>query len=523
MKKLLGVGIGVFWLVMMGQLVYREMPAMQEGQTAATRSQSERSSSTPAFLDIALEGKTARPERGAGQEEWMGVYHQNQKVGYIKRRLTPTETGYQWQEQWRMRMRVMNTTQTIHTVVQANVDQRYALTDFSFRMLSSGIVFEVSGEVKENVVPQHGTDTDSPHRELHGQMVTGGNTTPFTFPLSEPIYLPATTQMAFRHLSLEPGQTHQFRIFNPLSMRPDTISIEILQPETISVHGKPLTATKIAERFAGTTVHAWLDESGKVVKEEASLGMTLLRESEEKALAGGWQDHTPLDIVATAAIPVRGELSNPRGLSELQLSLADLRDDLKFAFPPRQQQHGATLTITREDVSALTSYSLPQTDQQFGADLIATPFLQSSHPRLIAQAQEIVGGERDALTATRLLLNWTYATLEKIPTVGIPTALEALDSKKGDCNEHAVLFTALARASGLPSRVAAGVVYLDGAFYYHAWSEVWLGQWVTVDPALGQFPADATHVKFLAGGPEEHMALLKIIGNVSMEIADYKS
>jgi transglutaminase/protease-like cytokinesis protein 3 len=112
--------------------------------------------------------------------------------------------------------------------------------------------------------------------------------------------------------------------------------------------------------------------------------------------------------------------------------------------------------------------------------------------------------------------------LEKAPTVSMPTALEALENKKGDCNEHAVLFTALARAAGLPARVAAGVVYLDRAFYYHAWAEVWLGQWVAVDPVFHQFPADATHIKFVEGGPEHHMALLKVIGQVGMEIAEYK-
>ena len=245
-------------------------------------------------------------------------------------------------------------------------------------------------------------------------------------------------------------------------------------------------------------------------------------ESEQKALGGGWQDKTPLDLVATAAISVDRQLPNPRGLSQLRLTFSEARDDMTFAFPPRQQHHDRTLHIIREDLSTLTTYALPQADQQFTADLIATPFLQSTHPRLAKQAQNILGDEQDALQATRRLLNWTYTTLEKIPTIGIPTALEALDSKRGDCNEHAVLFTALARASGLPARVAAGVVYLEGAFYYHAWSEVWLGQWVSVDPALGQFLADATHVKFLAGGPEEHMALLKIIGNVDMEIVDYQ-
>jgi len=154
--------------------------------------------------------------------------------------------------------------------------------------------------------------------------------------------------------------------------------------------------------------------------------------------------------------------------------------------------------------------------------LAPTPFLQSTHPRLVAQAQQILGAEHDAVRAARRLLDWTYTALDKVPTVGLPTALEALESKKGDCNEHAVLFTALARAAGLPARVAAGVVYLDGAFYYHAWSEVWLGQWVAADPVFHQFPADATHIKFVEGGPEEHLALLKIIGKVGMEIVEDK-
>jgi transglutaminase-like putative cysteine protease len=180
------------------------------------------------------------------------------------------------------------------------------------------------------------------------------------------------------------------------------------------------------------------------------------------------------------------------------------------------------LTIVQETSATLTSYPLPQNAPEFASALVATPFLQSSHPRVLAQAQEILGNERDALRATQRLLDWTYNMVEKSPTIALPTALAVLESRKGDCNEHAVLFTALARAAGIPARVAAGVVYLEGAFYYHAWSEVWLGQWVAVDPTFHQFPADATHVKFVEGGPEQHMALLKVIGRIKMEVVEYK-
>ncbi len=49
--------------------------------------------------------------------------------------------------------------------------------------------------------------------------------------------------------------------------------------------------------------------------------------------------------------------------------------------------------------------------------------------------------------------------------MSIPNALEVLESKKGDCNEHTVLFNALARAAGIPAKTAVGVVYLRGAFF----------------------------------------------------------
>lgn len=485
MKRFLSVSIVLFWVVMVTMLVRRTLPVHQ-----------------------APPPPPALPTESGVQEEWMGIYHHHQKIGYLQRRLIPTETGYQWEEQWRMRLRVLDTPHTVHTEVRADTDQRYALTKFSFRLLSAGTVFLVTGAVRDQV--------------LQGQISSSGEASPFSVPLREPLYLPATTQMALRGISLQPGEEHRFSIFNPLSMRTDTLSITAIGPETLPLKGGKQEVIKVVERFADTTVHAWLDHEGKVVKEEATLGLVLLRETQEDALGGGWQDHTPLDLVTSAAIPVRRPLPEPRTLTWLRLGFSGVEETSQFAFPPRQQRQDNMVTIATEEVSELTTYTLPQTNPAFAPDLAPTPFLQRTHPRLIAQVQQILGSERDALTATHRLLDWTYATLDKTPTVGMPTALEALESKSGDCNEHAVLFTALARAAGLPARVAAGVVYLDGAFYYHAWAEVWLGRWVAVDPVFNQFPADATHVKFIEGGPEHHLALLKVIGRLRIEVVDYR-
>ena len=497
MKRVLSFSIVVFWLIMIGLLIRRTTVVPEAPNTESTASS----------LSLAKEPLTEH-------DSWMGIYHQEKKIGYFHRSLIPLASGYQWKERSQMKLRVMNTDQNVHTEVHANIDQHYGLRDFSFRLVSSGAVFQVTGEVRTN---------GENKQELRGHITTGNNSSPFTFLLQEPLYLPTITQLTLHGTVLQPGEERRYSIFNPLTAKTETITVTAIGPESLSLKGRTVPTVKVAEHFGGTTVHAWIDHEGKVVKEEAALGLVLLRENQTEAINDGWSDSTPLDLVTSAAIPVRHTLSNPRSLTQLRLTVSGSTDAALFSFPPRQNYLDGALTVTSESVDEFVSYRLPYTDSTFATDLASTPFLQSDHPRIQGQLHQILKGEQDALRAVKKLLAWIYTTLDKEPTVGIPTALEALQSKKGDCNEHAVLFTALARAAGVPSRVAAGIVYMDGAFYYHAWAEVWLGQWVAVDPVFNQFPADATHIKFIQGGPEEHMALLKVIGQVQMEVVEYKT
>lgn len=147
-----------------------------------------------------------------------------------------------------------------------------------------------------------------------------------------------------------------------------------------------------------------------------------------------------------------------------------------------------------------------------------TPFIQGDHPKIRTLAAKILNGETDGYRGTVKLKDWVYREIAKVPTVSIPNALEVLQTKKGDCNEHTVLFNALARAAGIPAKTVVGVVYLRGAFYYHAWSEVWLGDWISLDSVLNQFPADVTHVKFLEGDIDRQLDMLQLIGNLKIEV-----
>jgi transglutaminase-like putative cysteine protease len=161
---------------------------------------------------------------------------------------------------------------------------------------------------------------------------------------------------------------------------------------------------------------------------------------------------------------------------------------------------------------------MPSRDTALARWLAPEPLIQSRDPRIAAQARTIVGREMSAPRATKLLADWVHHHIRPDTATGAPSAVRALEHRRGDCNEAAVLFVALARASGIPARTMAGLLYANGRFYYHAWAEVRLRDWVSVDPLLGQYPADAAHVGFAAGGLARQVELVPLLGRLKLEV-----
>src|SRR4029078_4007862 len=172
-----------------------------------------------------------------------------------------------------------------------------------------------------------------------------------------------------------------------------------------------------------------------------------------------------------------------------------------------QRQHliGDTLFIRPPSDPALSAdYRLPAGRERDPEHTRPEPLIQSNNPRIIQLAWRIAGGppgrpddpSRDPRIVAQRLNAWVHDSIKDRVTFGVPSALQVLQTRTGDCNEHTQLFVALARAVGLPARIAAGLAFVDGKFYYHAWPEVLLNDWVAVDPTFGQFPADAAHLRF---------------------------
>jgi transglutaminase-like putative cysteine protease len=240
-----------------------------------------------------------------------------------------------------------------------------------------------------------------------------------------------------------------------------------------------------------------------------------MRSRGQAALASGYGT-----VIESTAIASNVNLDSVRDRDTLAVRLQNV-DLAGFDLAGgRQSLHGDTLVVRTEHVSNLSAgYRLPYDDGGEAAEALqATPLIQSTDPRIVAAARKAVGDTADPVVAARRLTDWVYHRLRKRITLSVPNATQVLEGGEGDCNEHTVLYVALARAVGLPARTAVGLVYIRGRFYYHAWPEVWLGRWVAVDPTLGQFPADASHLRFVIGGLARQVALIRLIGRLRLEV-----
>ncbi len=230
-----------------------------------------------------------------------------------------------------------------------------------------------------------------------------------------------------------------------------------------------------------------------------------------------------VDLMAATSIPVDKDIGRASRIEKLTLELTGL-DDYPLPESARQKiasrKDGVVVLEMSRDRPA--DKPAPLTDAERKENLKATASMQVDSDKLRDLAKEIVGDEKDPLKMAAKLEKWVYKTLRKTYDANADDALTVLENKAGDCTEHTLLFTALARAAGIPAREVGGVVYVGGdkpSFGWHAWSEVHDGtQWVTVDPTFNQVRIDPTHIKFSEG--EEDQTYLNVAGKLKVKVLE---
>jgi transglutaminase/protease-like cytokinesis protein 3 len=273
---------------------------------------------------------------------------------------------------------------------------------------------------------------------------------------------------------------------------------------------------KVSVDYVGARQYAWIDRNGEIVREEGMLGISMEKSSKQQATEG--ISTASADLTEMASLPSNINIPDPGTLKTISVKLGNADAKTFFLDGDRQQFKDGVLTVTREVLpeTRVQTMKIPGDISEY---LRATPFIQSEDAMIKAKAREISSYDDARRLRAMKIVTWVYNNIEKRPVLSVPNALETLINHVGDCNEHAVLVAALARASGIPAQIEAGLVYQRGKFYYHAWNVLYVGgKWVTADAVLNQIPADVTHIRFVRGEADRQLDLVGLIGQVKMEV-----
>ncbi|MFI5322499.1 MAG: transglutaminase-like domain-containing protein [Thermodesulfobacteriota bacterium] len=326
--------------------------------------------------------------------------------------------------------------------------------------------------------------------------------------------------------SPEPGKEYNVPVLDPISVIAGSGGAVPYSENRIAARERvdlpylgSFDAWRVESEITGVRITSWITDDGKLIKQTTPPGMTALLEKNGSDPDKGI---TEFDITESTSIHTDKELKDAREIKHMKVEIEGLDSDDGFELSDgyRQSSQGNIVEINAGDITRVKSYKIPNRDPLLAPYLKPYNSIQSDDKEIISKSREILAGENDSIKAAEKLNKWVYTNLKKTGTASIPNARDVLKTRSGDCNEHSALFAALARAAGIPTKIVSGTIYLDGRFYYHAWNEVYVGEWIAVDPTFGQVPADATHIKLVSGDLTKSSVIINAAGKINLKILE---
>lgn len=458
---------------------------------------------------------------GASTETWMGIYLGDQKVGHL----------CVTQEQADLRGRKLTRTRTISetemSVLGSKLSQSISTTIYSdekthpvyeeFKMSSGGKTTEVFAEFEP--------------AQIAVRLVTATGESKKTIPVPDGKPLVGDTYSPSPSEKLTVGNSYERRAFNPLTLTLDQHSVRIDRSETLKHQGRDVKALVMVTRTPLSEIVTWLSEKDNaLLRVAAPMGITMVRETRDEALGRASGQAPPPDFAVVTSIPANMDLPEDRQVKRLHIKLDGLPGPAYIFDDQRQQVQdkatdGASVTYLIRAIAPSTAKASLRTDlfPSLSAELSDAPYLSVGYDKIKKAASDALGSEQDLLRSAEILRKWVHSRMKPDSTMGVlRPATDIIDSPTGVCRDYAILYAALARSAGIPTRLVAGLVYSRGALCYHAWNEVWSGsEWVAVDSTLKEQVVDATHIKLVQGDPSDMFRLAGMIGKLNAEIISF--
>ncbi len=487
--NLIGVIIVTLWIIMLSLLAKREY-----------------------FSQSNFSDTDSLAELGEAGRDWKEIFLNGKKVGYSVNTVNPFEEGYYIQDELFLKLNLMGFEKGLYAITQAGVDANFRLKNFFFKMNSGVINYRITGKVEGNLLKiRTGSGRHIKIKEIG---------------LPEIPIISSGLYQLFKKVELKSGETYRLSFFDPSTLTQKDALFNVKAREKIEINKIEYDSFRIESEMWGNKIIFWVDMNGGILKEEGFMGLTMVKSSAANAPMNIEADNAD-DFYELTAVQINKKLPDAEKLGLLKLKIKGIEVtgfDKHALNNGRQEYKDNIIVVRREKEPFNVGYTAPYSGDNMELKKYLAPEynIESDNMEIMEKAMGITGKTKDPVAISKKMMSWVYVNLDKKPVINIPSALEVLHTKTGDCNEHATLLTALLRAAGIPARISGGLVYLREKFFYHAWVEAYTGEWITIDPTLNQMPADVSHISLIRGNIDKQVEIMGLIGKIKLEVIEFE-
>jgi hypothetical protein len=430
----------------------------------------------------------------APQAQWYTLSVQGQRVGYASIEQTESSTHTSHQQSSLIAVTQLRRRTTIQR--QVEVVRDVAGVPLRMRVRSSA----------DSNKSEWSADLTRDPRVLI--LHPAGSSARITIPLSAGAILPDQLFTALAPLWRRSATQINFDYLDPVSAQLTNLTAEVLPDESRS--GDSATHIRISGRAVAGDEDYWFDAGGTLQRREQNfLGSRLT-----------WSMCT-IDCRRNIETPfnpmqllvVRSPFHIPASASHGRIRYIIARDDGELPTLEHTAEQSLVFDGKRVIVTVCEQCDANSPDVTRDPSSYTQPnrWVQSEDASIIKFAKR-ADAPRESIDARMRRLTGAVRKhmTGRVDYLGYFTAIDALRDRSGDCSEVAVLLAAVARASGIPARIAGGLVYSDrfsgkkDVFSPHVWVQTWNGTgWVSYDAALDGF--DATHIAISVGDGNPQM------------------
>lgn len=425
------------------------------------------------------------------KESWAVIEQDQKPVGYSCDQLFKLENGYLYVSDTTLRMKLMEgSASKVTQHMEMYVDQKYLAKSAKLITEINGSKTQMSSQFEDKMVKTITITADGKENQIIHQ-------------LDAPVYF--TTSFIDYIIAggpLKTGKVYKGSIWDLSSFSVSDIAITIEKKTTYKYGGLtiPVFSTKIK---SSQELTALIDAKGETFWAQESKLNLIARKVEKEEIP-------ELQTLSADALIVPGNIQVARPFrstgSRIKVTWKDVKfsdfnwDDNRQKLVEHKENPAGqevTLAISKDERDFTGIVSLPVQDESMALFLQDTLFITPSSPLVKKLVTEIAASETDGWAVTQKLAKWVFEYIKPEMIPETLTTEQILETKHGKCVEYAVLFAALARAAGLPTRMALGERYQDNIWIGHMWNEVWLGEWITIDVSHNQIAPDALLLKFV--------------------------